>query len=179
MCPDRPEPATNKSVLRIKGMTIKKTNPAIAPAVERKYPHHSAVNPMQENNLIFLTVCTKGRVPWLADDVAHQVMRELWSDRSHWIVGSYILMPDHTHLIVAPASSQTSSFVHWIAWWKRMSSRRFDDPRIGWQKGFWDTRLRNGRHMAEKVDYMRRNPVRSGLVDESSKWRFQGIIHTI
>ncbi len=33
--------------------------------------------------------------------------------------------------------------------------------------------------MAEKVDYMRQNPVRSGLVDESSEWRFQGIINTI
>lgn len=179
LCPHRPEPATNESSLRIKGMTIKNTNPAIALAVERKYPHHAPVNPLKENNLIFLTVCTKGRVPWLADDVAHQVLRELWSDRSHWVVGPYILMPDHIHLIVGPSSSQTSSFENWVSWWKRMSVRRCQHSAIGWQKGFWDTRLRNGRHMAEKVDYMRQNPVRSGLVDESSEWRFQGIINTI
>jgi REP element-mobilizing transposase RayT len=160
-------------------MTIKDKPFIIKPAPARKYPHHASMNPINENNLIFLTVCTKNRVPWLESEIAHQILRDLWSDGSHWIVGPYILMPDHTHLIVAPASSQTSSFVHWIAWWKRMSSRRFDDPRIGWQKGFWDTRLRNDRHMVEKIDYMRRNPVRSGLVDEISEWRFQGIIHTI
>ncbi|MEY4667837.1 MAG: hypothetical protein RL518_536 [Pseudomonadota bacterium] len=160
-------------------MTIKNQTPNIEPSVVRKYPYHSPMNPLQENNLIFLTVCTRGRVPWLESDIAHHVLRELWLDCSHWIVGPYILMPDHIHLIAGPASSQTSSLTDWTAWWKRMSARRFDDLTVGWQKGFWDTRLRSPRHVAEKRDYIRLNPVRKGLVNESSEWRFQGVIYTI
>jgi putative transposase len=160
-------------------MTINNRISKIEPAVVRKYPYHAPMNPLHENNLIFLTVCTKDRMPWLDNDVAHHVLRELWSDRSHWIVGPYILMPDHVHLIAAPASSQKSSLKDWTAWWKRLSTRRFEDPIAGWQKGFWDTRLRDPRHVAEKIHYMRLNPARKGLVNEGSAWRFQGVIHSI
>ena len=171
--------ATNESFPRTSDMTIKNKTSSIESAVVRKYPHHAPMNPLNENNLIFLTVCTKNRVPWLGSDVAYQVLHELWSDRSQWIVGPYVLMPDHIHLIAAPASSQTSSLKDWTTWWKRRSARRFDGSSIGWQKGFWDIRLRSPRHVAEKIHYMRFNPVRKGLVIESEEWRFQGVIYRL
>jgi REP element-mobilizing transposase RayT len=170
--------ATKRPQIRTSDMTQK--NYSIIPlSPSRRYPHHAPVNLLDENNLIFVTVCTQDRICWLDNERAHQILRKLWSDKSHWIVGPYILMPDHIHQIVGPASSQDAPLSEWIGWWKRMSVRQFAGPKIAWQKSFWDTRLRNEEHVAEKIQYMAHNPVRKGLAKTTSEWRFQGAIYRL
>ena len=176
--PDGPELATNALNLRTSGMTQK--NYSIIPlSPSRRYPHHAPYNSRHENNLIFVTVCTKYRARWLDNDRAYQILRDLWCDNSQWIVGPYILMPDHIHQIVGPASSQTVPLNKWIGWWKRISVRQFAGPKVAWQKSFWETRLRSAEHVAEKIDYMILNPVRKGLVEMGCEWRFQGRIYRL
>jgi len=168
--------ATNPPIYR--RLNVKNRNPLNLLAAEvRAYPHHSIPAPSRENALIFLTVCVRHRARVLANEQVHEKLRELWSDGSHWLVGPYVLMEDHLHSIVAMSYSNTVPIERWIAWWKRLSARSFTDIGLRWQKSFWDTRIRNDEAYVAKCFYMRENPVRKGLVENSADWKFQGIVH--
>ena len=52
---------------------------------------------------------------------------------------------------------------------KRSVSRLFG---IRFQRDFFDTRLRDGSHFAEKFNYILGNPVRKGLCAEPSEWPY-------
>ena len=48
-----------------------------------------------------------------------------------------------------------------------------------WQRGFFDHLIRNTESYTQKWDYVRENPVRSGLVASSDAWKYQGEIALI
>jgi hypothetical protein len=43
--------------------------------------------------IVFLTVCTDKRVPWLARTDVHEHLRTVWNEAQAWPVGNYVLMP--------------------------------------------------------------------------------------
>ena len=145
----------------------------------RRYPHHSLPDAMKGDSLLILTVCTKNRAPVLANDYVHQVLRDLWQNDQHWRVGVYVIMPDHIHLIVTLAHSNSVPLERWISWWKRESTLRAKQCDVRWQKNFWDRRIRGEENYAAKVAYIRNNPVRQHLVLKPPEWRFQGEIYRI
>ncbi len=65
-------------------------------------PHHSPIERDNLSVLIFLTVCTKDRKPRLASPEAHRVLKEWWNKAGAWLVGRYVILPDHVHLFCAP-----------------------------------------------------------------------------
>ena len=97
------------------------------------------------------------------------------------MVGRYIVMPDHLHLFCAPAENQPRPLGQWVRDWKTWASRRWPRPEEQpiWQLDFWDTQLRHGNHYSEKWEYVRLNPVRSGLVSESDNWMYQGELNEL
>ena len=48
-----------------------------------------------------------------------------------------------------------------------------------WQAGFLDHLLRSGESYAEKWNYVRMNPVRAGLIEQSEDWPFAGEIEAL
>ncbi len=52
-------------------------------------------------------------------------------------------------------------------------------PGTVWQEEFFDHVLRSSESYSQKWDYVKENPVRSGLVSESDEWRWQGEIETL
>jgi REP element-mobilizing transposase RayT len=145
---------------------------------ERRTPYHSAHH-RNECDIIFLTVCTDKRIPILANDASHQVLRALWQDTSHWRVGRYVIMPDHIHLFAARANRGTASLERWVAWWKRKFSLRVGGVSATWQQSFWDTRMRSESHYHAKWLYVRNNPVRKQLAYSHEDWMYQGEIYVL
>jgi putative transposase len=68
--------------------------------VGRKHPAHGVRISLAEPTIVFLTVCTKDRGPWLACGEAHQALLDALKAAGTWCVGRYVLMPDHLHLFV-------------------------------------------------------------------------------
>ena len=54
-----------------------------------------------------------------------------------------------------------------IADFKRWMATKFG---LGFQRGFWDTRLRDEAQFAEKFAYICNNPVRKGLCHVAREW---------
>ena len=128
--------------------------------------------------LVFLTVCTKNRSPWLASEVVHKQLRTVWAQARAWLVGRYVIMPDHVHLFVE-LNEAFEPFVEldaWVRYWKSQFSKRHSVNDHRWQADYWDRRLRREENFDEKWEYVRGNPVRHGLVLDEDEWPFQGEI---
>jgi putative transposase len=127
------------------------------------------------SNLVLLTISTEKREPWLANETAHVFLRQTWSKASAWLVGDYLLMPDHLHLFCAPRDLRFS-IETWITYWKREFS--LNHGRKGWkfQPRGWHHRLRDGEGYSEKWAYVQENPYRKGLVQRIEDWPFKGRI---
>jgi putative transposase len=127
--------------------------------------------------LVFLTVCTRERQPVLATPEMHQLLRNAWTSADHWLVGRYMIMPDHIHLFCAPATQPPESLVTWTAYWKRLAA--LSTGGSFWQKNFWDIQLRGHESYQQKWDYVRNNPVRAGLISAADAWPHQGELNVL
>ena len=146
---------------------------------DRKRPaHQSVVEHFNSSRIVFLTVCTEKRNSILCNDAVHQLLVESWKKADAWMVGRYILMPDHIHLFGSPVGVEYPALKVWVNYWKSLSARNWPDSPVGkvWQRDFWDTQLRNGENYTEKWQYVLNNPVRAGLVGQADEWPYQGEI---
>ena len=147
---------------------------------ERRQPIHLV--PRERRNtssIVFLTVCTKGRKPVLADEVIHQCLLDAWNLADEWLVGRYVIMPDHLHLFCASVTVESCPLARWVQFWKSRVTRDLPGQKRGqlWQSSYWDRQLRSSDSYSEKWNYVRENPVRGGLVVRAKDWAYQGEIH--
>ncbi|MDX6765741.1 MAG: transposase [Candidatus Methylacidiphilales bacterium] len=141
----------------------------------RKHPAHGVWDlPCDAGLIVFLTVCTKDRLPWLADPSVHALLRETWLAADDWKVMRYVLMPDHLHLLCYPSSD--GPLERWVRYWKSSFTQKHKNPDHRWQTDHWDRRLRGSESLTEKWAYILENPVRYGLVAKSSDWSYQGTL---
>lgn len=157
----------------------------------RQHPAHGVLISSHGPTIVFLTVCTRDRKPWLVNVEVHELLRTVWVDAKAWLVGRYVLMPDHVHLFCAPneegsagASPSQSDFSlppldNWVRYWKSQFSKRGKNPQHRWQPDHWDTRLRREESYDTKWDYARNNPVRAGLVVRPEDWPYRGETHVL
>ena len=134
--------------------------------------------PMGRGNralIIFLTVCTRDRQRVLASPEMHQALLGVWGEAQHWLVGRYVILPDHIHLFCAPGTYPPHPLLNWVRYWKSRAAKSVGcGAATLWQKNFWDIQLRHHESYSAKWEYVRRNPVRHGLVREADEWPFKG-----
>jgi len=148
----------------------------------RKHPAH--VSPVERHNepvIVFLTVCSKGKKRIFASADAASVIIAAWQNAKSWLVGRYVIMPNHIHLFCAPGVFPPEPLKQWVRYWKNLASRTW--PRPGehplWQRDFWDTQLRRHENYDAKWDYVIDNPVRAGLVRDPNEWPYQGELNLL
>jgi putative transposase len=148
----------------------------------RKHPVHS---PLAERNnepiIVFLTVCSKDRKDIFASRDATGVIIDAWIRAKSWLIGRYVIMPDHVHLFCAPGVNPVEPLDQWVRYWKNVASKNWPRPNEHpiWQRDFWDTQLRRHESYDEKWDYVLENPVRAGLVSKFDEWPFQGELNIL
>lgn len=131
-----------------------------------------------EPAIVFLTLCTENRKPWLSDPIVHEHLCAAWQSAQAWLVGYYMLMPDHLHLFCAPYDL-SFTLETWVTFWKRQFRRLHKDRACRWQSETFHYRLRRSENYAEKCCYARENPLRKGLVKSAEAWPYQGTVNTL
>src|SRR5436853_7776028 len=127
--------------------------PMDQPEAGRKHPaHHPFVERRNEPIIVFLTICSKDRKRILASSDVVPVLRNAWASAKSWLVGRYVIMPDHVHLFCAPATIPTGSLEQWVRYWKNLASKDWlgTNEHPIWQRNFWDTQLRRNENY-EKI----------------------------
>lgn len=129
----------------------------------------------------FVTCCIRGRYAFLANGAAFPSLVEEWDSmgsRHGWMVGRYVVMPDHVHFFVTPVPGTVVSLSRVIGSWKEWTAKRIHKiaPVIMplWQAGFFDHLIRSRNSYIEKWAYVRANPVRAGFVHDEETWPWQG-----
>src|SRR5205809_5779998 len=75
--------------------------------------------PWEKRTIYFITFCIESRKPVLANAQAWQICRAVLNKLDEWRILSAIAMPDHLHILAAPASrdASISDFSKWFKRW--------------------------------------------------------------
>jgi REP element-mobilizing transposase RayT len=83
-------------------------------------------------------------------------------------------MSNHVHVVIEMRDGPSLSEI--VGSWKSFTAKRANAQlgRSGpfWDADYFDRYMRNEDHLARTVDYVEQNPVKAGLVDVASKWRW-------
>jgi putative transposase len=149
---------------------------------QRQNPASGVHLQLGQSNIVLLSIATEHREPWLDNEIAHQLLRQTWTESQAWLVGNYLLMPDHLHLFCAPQDLHFT-IETWIQYWKRefaLKHKRLagtlGSPEWKFQSRGWHHRLRAGESYSQKWRYVQENPYRQGLVQRIEDWPFKGRI---
>jgi len=141
----------------------------------RRHPAHPPpVDRFNQPVILLVTVATRNRVELLANKRAATALVDAWQTANRWVVGNYLIMPDHIHLFCAPGTWTRDTVKSWVAYWKRLAGQREPSLVSAFVYDCWDTQMRDPDHYARKLEYMALNPVRRGLVTASEQWPYRG-----
>ena len=150
----------------------------MAKFVPRRHPAKGVLIDRGRATIVFATVCSEHRVRRLANAAVHDGLLRAWIDADAWIVGVYVIMPDHVHLFCSPIDENVL-IEQWITFWKRRFRTHVGADVPLFQSGAFHHRLRQDESYAEKWDYVRANPVRAGLVQNTDEWPFAGVVNEL
>ncbi|WP_138086878.1 hypothetical protein [Phragmitibacter flavus] len=156
-------------------------NPRDEVEIGRTTPAKGVVLSSEMPLILFCTICADQRGSWVARREVMELLHDIWSNEATaWLVGPYVLMPDHLHFLCVPKDlRQGIDIEKWTAFWKQRFSRRIGQPEWRWQRGIFHHRLRNDAQLQEKLEYMQENPVVKNLADKSNSWPWRGEVHDL
>ena len=139
-------------------------------ATRKKLPHE--LPPWVEpGSRYFITVnCRRrGNNQLCRDRVAEELLQSVgvYERLRRWYVWLMLVMPDHVHIIAA--FDRARGIQRIMSAWKGYQAKQLA---IDWQADFFEHRLRNDAEFVEKAYYVRKNPVRRGLVADPSAWPY-------
>jgi putative transposase len=130
-----------------------------------------------DNYPYFVTTATLNRRPIFADESTASRLRDiLYETRARYgfLLLGFVIMPDHLHSLVVPRAGDTISQV--MRFIKGTFARSHNKSRGAagpvWQASFYDRVVRDERALTDILNYMCENPVRAGICDDPSQYRF-------
>jgi putative transposase len=149
---------------------------------ERRHPHPRSEATWQE---LSREVMQRIEV-WLDQGMGNCVLRDQENaatvadalhhfDGQRYELASYVVMPNHVHLLVRPLLDGEHSLENIVQSWKQFSAKRINqrlDKRGSiWQEESFDRIVRDEEHLYRCVQYIGANPSRAGLpADACLRW---------
>jgi putative transposase len=91
-------------------------------------------------------------------------------------VYGYVVMPEHVHVLLGEPQQDTLADA--LKSLKQGVSRHLiGDAEHFWQKRYYDLNIRDYRQFVEKLRYIHRNPVKSGLCERPEEWEWSSFRH--
>jgi Transposase and inactivated derivatives len=108
------------------------------------------------------------RNPRLADTVAENLLH---FDGSRYSLHAWCVMPNHVHVVVRPFEGEDLERI--LHSWKSYTSHKASSI-VGtttlWAREYFDRVIRDERHLADAIGYVRNNPAKAGLTG----WKWVG-----
>ena len=135
--------------------------------VRKKLDHRGPLTVRTTDAIYFVTIAAVGRGTTELVDRADVILSaaRFYQTTAKWFLHLFLVMPDHIHMLVHVPPERTLADV--IGHWKSYLTTQYG---IRFQANFFDTRIRDQEHFAEKWDYICKNPVAKGLVATPREW---------
>jgi REP element-mobilizing transposase RayT len=111
---------------------------------------------------------------WLRGPTIARIVEDalIHFDGARYRLIAWTIMPNHVHALIEPKDDCVLGSI--VSSWKRFSGRMANRHlgRSGpfWQDDYWDTYIRNDRHLASAVAYIEHNAVKAGLALDAASW---------
>ena len=112
----------------------------------------------------------------LRESAVAQVVEDalLHHDGNMYDLLEWCIMPNHVHALIC----QRSSLGKIVKSWKSFTGREAKQNYKGkmpqgerfWYREYWDRIIRNEKHLAQTISYIRNNPVKAELCDSAEEW---------
>ena len=149
----------------------------------------------------FLTMVTHRWEPLLVDKI--DLLRyafALSKKKYDYRINAIVVLPDHLHMIITPKisieyskiiSHIKRSFVYGVVGRGaltptndidesrkvNLSSSKYNRKHSGiWQERFYEHTIRDEKDWLEKIEYMKYNPVKHGLVEDIRDWKYSSFL---
>jgi putative transposase len=127
-----------------------------------------------------ITMCTADRRPAFRDPQLAQVVLDALDWRRYHqgiAVYAYCLMPDHLHLLLrAGRAGSVGDVIKGIKVFTTIESWTLGYQGQLWQDRFYDHVLRRAEDARQIAEYIRQNPVRTGLVEDPEAYPYSGFL---
>ena len=127
----------------------------------------------QERHIYHLTLSCSGEEARFTEEVVQQNLEVLKdsSEKHDTKVHAYCFMPDHLHLLV-----EGDELVKFVKEFKQLTGYRYKQKTEEklWQKSYYDHILREKEEVKKVADYIFKNPVREGLVENFLEYPYSG-----
>ena len=140
----------------------------------RRLPHYQ-----KDDRALFITFRKLTKEPLPEDERSIVLHHCLHDDGKRLTLHGVVVMPDHVHLLLTPlrnAEGEMFSLQEILHGLKGASARSINllRGRSGpvWQDESFDHVLRSDESLKQKLEYIRQNPVRKGLVKEPEDYRW-------
>jgi REP element-mobilizing transposase RayT len=141
-------------------------------ALDRKYEYRRKLPHYQKaGRAVFITFCKGNRIPFTPESRDAILQHCLHDHGRRYDLHAVVVMPDHVHLLVSPLRDEKGwpySLPTILKLLKGTSARSVNrlSGSCGpvWQAESFDHLLRSQESFEEKLEYIRQNPVRRGLL---------------
>jgi putative transposase len=118
------------------------------------------------------SVTAQRRKIFQRDDAAELLIDVLlhYRDQRKFLLHEFVVMPDHFHALITPVFE--ISLERAVQFIKGGFSFRLKSRFPVWQASFTNHRIRDGMDFGQHREYIRRNPVRAGLVTHAEEYQF-------
>ncbi len=87
----------------------------------------------------------------------------------------YLFMPDHCHFLIEGKSENSDMWKFAVDFKQRsgywLAKNGYSEK---WQKDFYDHILRRNEDVKKQIEYILKNPIRKGIVDNWKEYTFKG-----
>jgi len=142
-----------------------------------------------ENFSYVLTVVSYERKPILIDNI--ELLRDSFrrsKEKYEYKINAIVILPNHFHMIITPKIAKEyskiishikRSFIYGLDESTRNESKfemsaskyRRQNSTI-WQRRFYEHTIRDEKDFKQQLEYLKNNPVKHGLVNDSKDWEY-------
>ena len=100
-------------------------------------------------------------------------------DATRYALLAWCVMPNHVYVLAAvkPECSLAGIIHSWKSYSAKRANRILGRTGAFWAKEYFDRFMRDDEHLATTAAYIEGNPVKAGLCQEVSDWRFSSAWH--
>lgn len=138
----------------------------------------------------FFTQVTHERQPWLCQETGRSLLRSAIikvRKKYPFAINAIVLLPDHLHCIWTLPPNDSDYSTRWRLIKSEVTKQgrsqlelqgEISESRIKrgehnlWQRRFWEHWIRNETDFKHHFDYIHYNPVKHGLCNRASEWKY-------
>jgi putative transposase len=94
--------------------------------------------------------------------------------QGRYALHAFVLMPEHFHLLLTPSGGVTLERALQLikGGYSHAAGQEFNKKMEIWERGFTDHRVRDLADFENHKEYIHRNPLERGLVENASQYRY-------